>query len=146
MEKTEMDQALQTKLNEEVLSIEDKAANITVNTENDYATVCEYVKTIKAMQQKVTDYWEPMRESAKKAYDDVLEHKNAMKRPLDNAEKILKGKLSGYLDRKRRAEEELRKSLEEKARQEAESKIIEAQKPRKTETCSQPNTQGRKRI
>lgn len=72
-----------------------------------------------------------MRVSAKKAYDDVLAHKKAMTDPLMNAEKILKGKLTSYLDRKRREEEERRRELEEKARQEAAAKLGEAEEAEK---------------
>ena len=125
------DTALQTKLNDEVISIETRASRVTVNTDEDYSKACEYVKTIKTMQQQVSDYWEPMRVSAKKAYDDVLAHKKAMTDPLMNAEKILKGKLTSYLDRKRREEEERRRELEEKARQEAAAKLAEAEEAEK---------------
>ena len=125
------DTALQTKLNDEVISIETRASRVAVNTDEDYSKACEYVKTIKTMQQQVSDYWEPMRVSAKKAYDDVLAHKKAMTDPLMNAEKILKGKLTSYLDRKRREEEERRRELEEKARQEAAAKLAEAEEAEK---------------
>lgn len=140
-----MDNALQTKLNNEVMSIEQKAELVTVDTEQDYTSVCEHVKVIKTMQQRVSDYWEPMRISAKKAYDDVLAHKKAMYDPLIKAEKILKGKLTGFLDRKRREEEELRKQLEEKARQEAAAKLAEAEKRKKTAIFWMQNTQERRR-
>lgn len=125
------DTALQTKLNNEVITIETRASRVAVNTDEDYSKACEYVKTIKTMQQQVSDYWEPMRVSAKKAYDDVLAHKKAMTDPLMNAEKILKGKLTSYLDRKRREEEERRRELEEKARQEAAAKLTEAEEAEK---------------
>jgi len=74
----------------------------------------------------VKDYWEPMRVSTKKAYDDVIAHKKEMLDPLDKAEKILKDKMATYtieMQRKQREQEEKMKRL---AQEEADRKLAEA--------------------
>jgi len=114
------------KLTREASSIEQQAQMVAIINDSDYAAAGDMTKSVKQMQKKVKEYWEPLRISAKAAYDEILGHKKEMLEPLESAEKILKGKMSGYLaekERKRKAQEEAMRRL---AQQEMERKLAEA--------------------
>jgi len=110
----------------EVSAIEAKAMALVVADNAGYAAAGEYLKDIKRMQKQVKEYWEPLRVSTKKAYDDVIGKRKEMVVPLDGAEKILKGKMGDYASR---LEEERRKreaAMKRLAQQEMERKFAEA--------------------
>ena len=113
-------------LGREVSDIEQKAMNVVIATEDDYRFAGEITKSVKQMQKKVTEYWEPMRSSAKKAYDDILSHKKEMLDPLVSAEKILKGKISDYIIESERKKKEAEEAMKKIALQEANKKLEEA--------------------
>ncbi len=113
-------------LNKEASLLEQKVQSVVVASDADYAAAGDLTKNVKRMQKKVEEYWEPMRLSTKKAYDDVLAHKKEMLDPLKAAEKILKGKMGTYSmekEQKRRAQEEAMRKL---AQQEMDRKLEEA--------------------
>lgn len=113
-------------LGREVSTVEANALRVVIGNDADYANAGDITKAVKQMQKKVTEYWEPLRVSAKKTYDDVLARKKEMLSPLESAEKILKGKMSAYVteqERKRREREEAMRKL---AQQEVNRKLAEA--------------------
>ena len=106
-------------LSNEVSQFERKVLAMKVENDLGYAAAGELLKQIKGMQKKVKEYWEPLRVSAKKAYDDVLAKKKEMMDPIESAEKILKRKMGDYtLEQERRAREE-----EARRRREAQAEI-----------------------
>lgn len=114
------------KLGAEVSAIELQAKSVVISTDEDYSMAGDATRNVKMMQKKVEDYWESMRVSTKKAYDDVLAHKKEMLDPLKKAEQILKNKMSSYLleqERKRRKQEAAMKEL---AKAEIDKKLQEA--------------------
>lgn len=106
-------------LGEEVSLVEQNAAGVVVHDSASYEQAAEITRTIKQMHKRVTDYWEPLRVSAKKTYDDVLGKKKRMIEPLEKAERILKGKMGAFVaqqEAERRAREEAaRKAAQEEA-------------------------------
>lgn len=114
------------KLGEEVSMVELQAKGVVIVTDDDYKAAGSATSEVKRMQKKVEEYWEPMRVSTKKAYDNVLAHKKEMLDPLKKAEQILKSKMSGYVleqERKRKEQEEAMRRL---AKIEADKKLQEA--------------------
>lgn len=112
---------------ERQIGVLQKEASVTViNTDVDYIAAAEFVKDVKRMQKQVKEYWEPLRVSAKKTYDDVLAKKKQMLEPLTGAEKILKGKMAAYHDEKERKRKEREAALRRLAEQEMERKLAEA--------------------
>lgn len=114
------------KLGEEVSAIELQAESVVIATDKDYSMAGEATSNVKRLQKKVEDYWEPMRVSTKKAYDDVLAHKKEMLAPLKKAEQILKSKMSSYVleqEHKRKEQEEAMRKL---AQAETDRKFQEA--------------------
>ncbi len=115
-------------LKREVTLAEQQAQSVTVASDEEYASAGEFTKSVKKMQKKVKEYWEPLRVSAKATYDDILARKKQMLDPLESAEKILKSKMSAYSmekEKKRKAQEEAMRKL---AEQEMARKLEEAAK------------------
>ena len=120
-------------LSSTVSMIELKAEAMQVDSDLSYSAAAEFLKQIKSAQKKVKEYWEPLRVSAKRAYDDVLAKKKEMTEPIENAEKTLKRKMSDYtMEQQRRAREE-----EERLRREAQAEI-----DRKLEEAAKLEEQG----
>lgn len=113
-------------LSQEASLIERQAQSVVVASDADYSAAGELTKTVKQMQKKVKEYWEPMRISTKAAYDEVLAHKKEMLDPLEAAEKILKGKMGAYSMEKEKRRREQEEAMRLLARQEMERKIDEA--------------------
>jgi len=121
-----LDTAETNSLGKEVSLVEKQADSVVIASDADFQDASEFTRSVKSLQKKVKDYWEPMRVSTKKAYDDVIAHKKEMLDPLDKAEKILKDKMATYtieMQRKQREQEEKMKRL---AQEEADRKLAEA--------------------
>ena len=128
----------ENKLEKQVSMIEQRVAEIVVESDEGYAYAGELTKQVKQMQTQVTDYWEPMRKSTYEAYKAVNDHKKEMLDPLASAEKILKRKMADYFNKKererrereeamrRQAEEEMKRKLEEAAQAESEGDSVAA--------------------
>lgn len=113
-------------LDKEVSIVEQSAKDFVIACEADYQKAAEIAKTVKQMEKQVTDFWEPLRKSTHKAYNDVIEKKKQMLSPLESAESIIKKKMSAYvteMERQRKLEEEKQRLL---ASQELENKLNEA--------------------
>ena len=99
--------AEESKLGKEVSLIEQRAEAVIVASGADFEDAGLFLKQVK-------DYWEPLRVSAKKSYDEVLAHRKEMIEPLEKAEKIVKAKVNEYSaeqERKRREQEEAMRRL-----------------------------------
>lgn len=106
--------AEESKLGKEVSLIEQRAEAVVVASGADFEDAGLFLKQIKQAQKQVKDYWEPLRVSAKKSYDEVLNHRKEMIEPLEKAEKIVKAKVNEYSaeqERKRREQEEAMRRL-----------------------------------
>ncbi len=122
-----LDTAEEKSLDTQVSQVELRVQAISVDNEVAYGMAGELLKQVKQMQKTITAYWEPMRVSAKKTYDDVLAKKKEMLEPMNAAEKVLKKKMGAYtLDLERKArekEEERRKEAEEAAAKKLEEAV-----------------------
>ena len=113
-------------LGKEVSLIEQEAEALVVNNDEDFKNASDLARSVKTMQKKVTEYWEPMRTSTKKAYDDVLAHKKEMLDPLKSAEDILKCKIAEYTERLQEEQKAREEELKRLAQEESDRKLAEA--------------------
>ena len=113
-------------LDQEVSLIEQRALSLEISSEDEYKDAGSLVTSVKEMQKKVKDYWEPIRLSTKKAYDDVLAHKKEMLSPLESAEKIIKLKITLYVIKRQEEERRRQEELRRMAKEEADRKLAEA--------------------
>lgn len=116
----------QETLGKEASLIEQRAAGMEVVNEASFAVAGELAKQVKGMQKKVKEYWEPLRVSAKRAYDNVLAKKKQMMDPLEGAEAILKRKMGDFTREQQRKARELEEQLRREAQAEMERKLTEA--------------------
>lgn len=103
------------------------ANGIVIETDEQYAQAGECAKEVKRLQKQVKDYWEPLRVSTKKAYDDVLARKKEMTDPLDAAEKALKSKIGTYAMAQEQKRREQEAALRRQAEVEMKRKLAEAE-------------------
>lgn len=113
-------------LGEEVSLVEQNASSVIVHDNASYEQAAQITKSLKQMQKKVKDYWEPLRVSAKKTYDDVLGKKKKMLDPLEQAEKILKGKMGAFVAQQERERREREDAARRAAQAETDRKLAEA--------------------
>lgn len=118
----------ENKLGRQVSLIEQKAESVIVESDDGFAYAGELTKQVKQMQEKVTNYWEPMRKSTYDAYKSVTDHKKEMLDPLAAAEKILKKKMGAYTLQKERERREREEELRRQAEAEVDRKLEEAAK------------------
>lgn len=119
-------EAPEKELGTEATAIVELAEATVIETQKDFEAAAGTLREVKRLQKKVKEYWDPLRVAAKSAYDGVLAKKKQMTDPLERAEKLLKGAMSGYsdeLERKRRAREE---AMRRAAQMEADRMIEEA--------------------
>lgn len=118
--------AVQSELERENSLAEKTANELVVGDEVSYGIAAEYAKQAKALQKKIEEYWEPLRLSTKEAYDKVLANKKKMLDVPKNVERIIKSKMTAYLDAKER--ERRAREAEERRRlaEEAERKLNES--------------------
>lgn len=119
-------EAPEKELGIEATAIVELAEATVIATQKDYEAAAGTLREVKRLQKKVKEYWEPLRVAAKSSYDGVLAKKKQMTEPLDKAEGILKGAMSGYtaeLEKKRKAQEE---AMRRAAQMEADRMMEEA--------------------
>lgn len=98
---------------------------ITVDSDEKYAACEEWLRRNKETQKMVAEVFEPRRVEAKAAYDAVLVAKSAYVKPLEQAEQVVRNRMTSYsTEREKRRREEERKALEE-ARKAKESNVLE---------------------
>lgn len=126
-------------LKTEVSLIEQQANGIDVFDEDSFKNAAEFLRNIKRAAGKITEFFEPLKTAAHNSHKAICAKENEFKKPIDNAEKIVKGKATAYQmeqDRIRREkerellriqQEEARRIAEEAARLEKEGKPEEAE-------------------
>ena len=114
-----LDASEEASLGQEAGALQCRVSGMEVADDFGYAAAGELLKQVKSMQKRVKEYWEPLRISSKKAYDDVIAKKKEMLDPLENAETILKRKMGDFTI----AQERLARELEEQRKREAQAAI-----------------------
>lgn len=109
-----------------VTGLEAAANNLVIDSEDRYNQAAAFLQRIKGQQKAVTEFFEPMRVSAKAAYDAVLSRRKDMTTPLDKAEKTIKKKMVDYTQEQERRQRERQAGLRRLAAAERERKLSEA--------------------
>lgn len=116
-------------LEQETLTLYEQATSLVIVDEPSYIAAAEVGKSLKALEKKITDYFEPMRASAKAAYDAVNEKKKAELAPVSEAMDIVRKTLNVYVQEQDRIRKEEARKAQIKAEEEAkkEREKLEAQ-------------------
>jgi hypothetical protein len=131
-------------LEQKTLSLYEQAISLKINDEQTYIEAAEVGKTLKVLEKEITEFYEPMRLTAKAAYDAILSSKNAQLAPVTEAMGIVRSTLNVYVqeqDRiKKEAERKAQLAADEAAKKERERleaqalKAMEAGKEEKMES------------
>ncbi len=113
-------------LQQQVGTIESQAFAMTITTQADFEDAAELAKTIAGRKKFVKDFFEPMRVKAKEAYDAILGRKNQMMKPLEDADKVLRQKMSEFSRQQELARKQQEAAMRQMAQREAEAKLTEA--------------------
>ena len=96
-----------------------QAEELTVKTDEDYASAGKVLVEIKTRIKQVQDYWSPLKKNASEAHKALCNREKEMLQPLKDAETVIKKTMLAYtteVERKRRAEEEeIRRRQQEEA-------------------------------
>jgi hypothetical protein len=103
----------ETKIKEQALALMDTAEGFIVETQEDAQTVADTMKHIKQLEKQVDDFLGGAKDKAYAAYKEINAKIKMLKDPLEQAKKMLKGKLAKFYER----EEARKRAEEEEARQ-----------------------------
>ena len=106
--------------------VERRAREMTILTNEDYEKAAEFGQKIKIQAKVVTDFFKPMKDSAYKAHKAVCDREKTMLKPLQEAERILKGNIAAYLKEQERKKREFEERMRLEAEVERDKKLSEA--------------------
>jgi hypothetical protein len=115
-------------LRQEVTTIEERANGITVSDEVSFKLAAEFLRNIKTATSKVLDFFKPIKEGAYDSWKAICNKENEYKKPLEAAEKIVKGKANIYQMEQDRIRREQEVILMRQRQEEAERIAKEAEK------------------
>lgn len=123
-------------INSEATSLAEQAKSLVVvdNTSCEYAG--EMLLTIASMRKRVADHHADVIAKAHAAHKAAIAARDSVDKPLELAERELRGKVSGYVALVRRRQEEERRAAEEQARREREAEIEAAAEQAEAEGAS----------
>lgn len=95
------------KLSESNNTVVKQAKEIAIQTETDYSNAAEFLKIVKTNIKTVENTFADMKSQANKAHKTVCDTESSFKKPLSEAERIVKDKMSAYI-----AEQNAKKEVE----------------------------------
>lgn len=132
------DIALPEPLVSEQTSIVTWAKGLQIATPQDCQTVGDRLRGIKALAKQITDFFAPLKQKTRAAWQEVVDAEKDQLAPLQEAEQLAKRAVLGYQqaeEQKRLAEQQrLQAEADERARREQEALMKKAQAAKKPET------------
>ena len=111
----------------ETATVQERAKAIAITDTASYTDAAEFVKSIKAVRGRIAETFDPLIKSAHATHKALLDEKKKHDMPLDEAERVIKGKIARYLgelDRQRQAEE--RRLRDQAQKEEEERRLAQA--------------------
>lgn len=132
MSATNIDQEKELALKQETTSLMQTVEQIKITTVAEYTNAERLLQGIKALQKKITDYFEPLRAAAYEAYSKINDRKKSELKPVDDAYSKLAGMLGTWRDEQERIRQEAQRKADaeaaERQRKEQEKLLARAQK------------------
>lgn len=116
---------------EDALTAPQYAKSLTVSDQQSLDVANGFLRDVKAIGAKIAETFDPQISKAHELHRSLLAEKKKYTAPLDEAERIVKRTIAGYLaeeDRKRREAEAERARIEAEARAEADKKLRAVEK------------------
>ena len=113
-----------------VTTVLDEAKGRSIKNHKEYEIVANFLINIKVARKDLNDYWDSSINKAKATLSDLKKKKGVQSLPLDQAEKIVKGKMKAWDDAEDAKKEKAMEESREKQRiaEEKRQKAIEAAK------------------
>lgn len=108
----------------ETATLQERARAVAITDTASYTDAAEFVKSIKVVRTKIAETFDHLIKSAHATHKALIDEKKKHDTPLDEAERVVKGKIAGYqaeLERRRQEEE---RRLQEQARKEEEERRL----------------------
>lgn len=116
----------ETALTASVMSVELKAAAITISTQEDYEFAAQFGQEVKQTLARVQEYFEPMKKAAHMAHREICNRETEMLKPLKSAESTIKATMSGYVEKVEAERKAAELEAQRIAQEETERKLAEA--------------------
>ena len=114
----------------QVLTIDVKARELSIESQNSYNMANEFLKTIKTLQTKIKDTFSPMKKKASDAHKEIcLQETRQLELPL-KAEALVKLKMLVWMQEQERARREVEAKLQAKAEKERQEALAKAEAAR----------------
>ena len=107
-------------LEKEVNDVVLQAKGFHVTTQEQYEQTAEFLKSIKNSKKEVNATFDPICDKAHKTWKEAVSQRSRFLDPLDEAEKLIVGKVKGFLAEQERIRKEEEARLQEIARKEEE--------------------------
>lgn len=125
------------KIKNDVLPVVAQASSIAVNSPAAYADAATFLKSVKAAQKKVADFFGPMKAKAHAAWKEITGTETNTLAPLTEAEALVKRKMLAYSEEQERIrlaeQRRLQAIADEQARKEREKAEAAAREQRRRE-------------
>lgn len=117
--------AIQDHLETQIISVPDRARQLSIQTAEHYQEAGELLKVVKGLRAEVDASFDPIISKAHDAHKEAIAQKRKVEAPLAEAEAILKPRIAAYLNAEEqcRQDEELR--LQRQAIEEARQRQLE---------------------
>ena len=116
----------QQEVEQQALAVVSKAKEFTViTTQDQYLAACEFGKNVAARIKAVSEFFEPMRVSAKAAYDSILAKKKSIIDPLEEAKRQMSAVIGAFEQEQERKRLEQQRLLEEEERKRREDEQLD---------------------
>lgn len=132
MPATNIDQEKELALKQETTGLMQIVEQTKITTVAEYNSADKLFQGIKALQKKITDYFEPLRAAAYKTYTEINDRKKAELKPVDAAYSKLGGMMAIWRMEQERIRQEAQRKADaeaaERQRKEQEKLLARAQK------------------
>lgn len=132
MQGTTIDQQKELELKQETTGLMQTVEQTRITTVAEYNSADKLLQGIKALQKKITDYFEPLRAAAYETYTKINERKKSELKPVEAAYSKLAGMLATWRDEQERIRQEAQRKADaeaaERQRKEQEKLLARAQK------------------
>lgn len=117
-----------TKIEAKTKDVVAQAERIEITTDHEYETVGGFLKGLVSLKKDISSTFDPITKKLHAAHKETVAQKKRRMGPVEEAERIVKGKIGFYLTEKERRRREEEEKLRELARkQEEERRLAEAE-------------------
>lgn len=109
-----------------VRELANKVNKVIIHTQEDYLSAVEFVREIKTRTATVKSFFKPLKDAAHLAHKQICDRENEVVKPLDFAEKTLKGKMSEWTAEQERIRQEKEEEARKQAKEEADRLFAQA--------------------